>query len=70
MGGASFDGVLQADFLQVDGTLVMAPRAEDKANRSLLEEAEKLGIEMGPHRRRRDPETLGAHSQLQAGCEF
>jgi hypothetical protein len=48
MGGASFDGVLQADFLQVDGTLVMAPRAEDKANRSLLEEAEKLGIEMGP----------------------
>ena len=47
MGGASFDGVLQADFLQVDGTLVMAPRAEDKADRSLLEEAEKLGIEMG-----------------------
>jgi hypothetical protein len=48
MGGASFDGVLQADFLQVDGTLVMAPRAEDKATRSLLEEAEKLGIEMSP----------------------
>jgi hypothetical protein len=48
MGGARVDGVLQADFLQVDGTLVMAPRAEDKANRSLLEEAEKLGIEMGP----------------------
>jgi hypothetical protein len=48
MGGASFDGVLQAHFLQVDGTLVMAPRAQDKADRSLLEEAEKLGIEMGP----------------------
>ena len=48
MGGAKFDGVLQADFLQVDGTLVMAPRAEDKADRSLLEEAEKLGIDKGP----------------------
>jgi cytoskeletal protein CcmA (bactofilin family) len=47
MGGASFDGELQADFLQVDGTLVMANQAEDKASRS-LEEAEKLGIEMGP----------------------
>jgi uncharacterized protein YjbI with pentapeptide repeats len=45
MSGASFEGALRADFLQVNGTLDMAPRAEDKANRSLLEE---LGSETGP----------------------
>jgi hypothetical protein len=48
MFGASFDGVLRADFLQVGGALDMAPRAQDEANRNLIEETQKLGIQMSP----------------------
>jgi hypothetical protein len=48
MGGASFDGALMANFLQVGGALEMAPRAQDEANRNLIEETEKLGIQTSP----------------------
>jgi hypothetical protein len=45
MTGARFDEALDANFLQVGGALDMAPRVQDEASRSIVEETKKAGTD-------------------------